>query len=73
MFDNFRYGVQCSFLGSLRGCLRKKKYPADKSLHRQRRYTDCELLAKLQAAVNIQSHKRILVSNEIGRMCDMSF
>lgn len=62
MSDCFRFGAQRSFLGGLRGCLRKKKYPAAKSFCRQHRYTDRELLAKLQAAANVQSHKRIFVS-----------
>jgi len=40
MFNRFRFGDQRSFLGSLRGCLWKKKYPAAKSLRRQYRYAD---------------------------------
>lgn len=69
MFDRFRFGVQRSFLGSLRG--RKKKYPADKSLRRQYRYADRELFAKLQAAASVQSHKRILVSTSNETANDM--
>lgn len=69
-FDCFRFGAQRSFLGSLRWCLRKKKYPAAESLRRQHRYTDRELLAKLQPAANVQSHKRIFVStsNEMANV-----
>lgn len=69
MFDRFRFDVQCSFLGNLCGCLRKKKSPAAKSLHRRLRYTDRELLAELQAAASVQSHKRILVSTSNETAC----